>query len=612
MKRLCISLLCLAASMAIFANFSVNKLEPSFWWAGMKNPELQIMVYGNNIGDAQVQIQTPGVVLKNIVKADSPDYLFIYLDLSKAAPGNISLTFSQGKEKKKVNYELKARVAGSESRKSFTSADVIYLLMPDRFANGNKENDNLVMKNSTEKVDRNDPGARHGGDLAGIEQHLDYLADFGITAIWPTPVLKNDIDGSYHGYAITDFYHIDPRFGSNEEYKSLIEKSHQKDIKMIMDMIFNHCGREHIWYKNPPFKDWFNFRDNYTQANANLNVIYDSHASQRDRKVMNDGAFAPSMPDLNQRNPHLARYLIQNSIWWIEYAGLDGIRQDTYPYPDPAMMSKWCKEVMTEYPDFNIVGEAWYFNTVGCAFWQAHSKLNKNGDSNLKTVMDFSLMQSAYKAFNEETKWNTGLTRIYEIVGLDFLYEDINNLLVFWENHDTERFLSKLPENLSIFKQAYAYLFTTRGIPQIYYGVEILMNGSKDGNDGNVRRDFPGGWKEDTTNAFTPEGRTPLQNEAYDYLKKLLNWRKNNEIISRGTLVHFKPVDGVYVYARSYENKHVLVIMNGTNEAKTIALNNYMEVFDGKVSGKDVITSKTVDLEKDLNMMARETLILEY
>jgi len=612
MKRLCISLLCLAASMGLFANISVNKLEPSFWWAGMKNPELQIMVYGTNIGDAQVQVQTSGVALKSVVKADSPDYLFIYLDLSKATPGNISLVFSQGKEKKKVNYELKARAVGSESRKSFTSADVIYLLMPDRFANGNKENDNLVMKNSTEKVDRNNPGARHGGDLAGIEQHLDYLADFGITAIWPTPVLENDIDGSYHGYAITDFYNVDPRFGSNEEYKRLIEKSHQKGIKMIMDMIFNHCGREHVWYKNPPFKDWFNFRDNYTQTNAALNVIYDSHASQSDRKRMNDGAFAPSMPDLNQRNPHLARYLIQNSIWWIEYAGLDGIRHDTYPYPDPAMMSEWCKEVMTEYPDFNIVGEAWYFNTVGCAYWQAHSKLNKNGDSNLKTVMDFSLMQSAYKAFNEETKWNTGLTRVYEIVGLDFLYEDINNLLVFLENHDTERFLCKLPENLSVFKQAYAYLLTTRGIPQIYYGVEILMNGSKDGNDGNVRMDFPGGWKEDTTNAFTPEGRAPLQNEAYDYLKKLLNWRKNNEVISRGTLVHFKPVDGVYVYARSYEGKHVLVIMNGTNEARTLGMEHYSEVFDGKTSGKDVVTGKTVGLEKTLNLAARETLILEY
>ena len=612
MKRLCISLLCLAASMGLFANISVNKLEPSFWWAGMKNPELQIMVYGTNIGDAQVQVQTSGVALKSVVKADSPDYLFIYLDLSKATPGNISLVFSQGKEKKKVNYELKARAVGSESRKSFTSADVIYLLMPDRFANGNKENDNLVMKNSTEKVDRNNPGARHGGDLAGIEQHLDYLADFGITAIWPTPVLENDIDGSYHGYAITDFYNVDPRFGSNEEYKRLIEKSHQKGIKMIMDMIFNHCGREHVWYKNPPFKDWFNFRDNYTQTNAALNVIYDSHASQSDRKRMNDGAFAPSMPDLNQRNPHLARYLIQNSIWWIEYAGLDGIRHDTYPYPDPAMMSEWCKEVMTEYPDFNIVGEAWYFNTVGCAYWQAHSKLNKNGDSNLKTVMDFSLMQSAYKAFNEETKWNTGLTRVYEIVGLDFLYEDINNLLVFLENHDTERFLCKLPENLSVFKQAYAYLLTTRGIPQIYYGVEILMNGGKDGNDGNVRMDFPGGWKEDTTNAFTPEGRAPLQNEAYDYLKKLLNWRKNNEVISRGTLVHFKPVDGVYVYARSYEGKHVLVIMNGTNEARTLGMEHYSEVFDGKTSGKDVVTGKTVGLEKTLNLAARETLILEY
>ena len=421
MKKLMIPLCLLILTFELFASVSIHKMEPAFWWAGMKNPELQVLVYGTNIGSAQVKVLTPGILLKNVVKAESPNYLFLYFDLSQATPGKIDLLFTQGKDKKTVSYELKARTIAPESRKGFTNADVIYLLMPDRFANANPENDNLKMHSCTAKVDRSDPGARHGGDLAGIEQHLDYIADLGVTAVWLTPVLENDMpNGAYHGYANTDFYKVDPRLGTNEDYQRLIEKAHQKGIKVIMDLVFNHCGSEHLWRKDPPFSDWFNFSGQFTQTNHAKNVSYDPYSSKFDKKIMYDGWFVESMPDLNQRNPHLARYLIQNSIWWVECAGIDGIRQDTYPYSDTAMMSEWCKEVMTQYPNYNIVGEAWLETTAGCAFWQAHSKLNKAGDSELKTVMDFALKLVSYNAFNEETNWQNGLTRLYDIIGLDF------------------------------------------------------------------------------------------------------------------------------------------------------------------------------------------------
>ena len=611
MKKVLICLFLLVVSFETFASLTIDKLEPAFWWTGMKNPELQVMVYGTNIANAQVEVLTPGVTLKEVVKADCPDYLFLYFDLSQATPGKVNLLFRNGKDKKKLSYELKARTVAPESHKGFSTADVLYLLMPDRFSNGNLANDKLPQL-LCQKVDRQDPNGRHGGDLAGIEKHLDYISDLGVTAIWLNPVLENDMpNGSYHGYATTNFYNIDPRFGSNEAYKLLIDEAHQKGLKVVMDMIFNHCGREHVWLKKPPFKDWFNFSEKYTQTNHAKSVSYDPYASDYDKKIMYDGWFVEDMPDLNQRNPHLAKYLIQNSIWWIEYSGIDAIRQDTYPYADATMMAEWCKEVMAEYPNFNIVGEAWFDYSAGGAYWQAHSKLNKN-DTRLKTVMDFALMIASHDAFHKETNWDSGLTKLYDILGLDFLYPDINNLLVFLENHDTDRFLREMPQDLSIFKQAYAFLFTTRGIPQIYYGSEILMNGVKAKSDGYVRLDFPGGWPDDKLNSFVPEGRSDLQNEAFDYMRKLLNWRKNNEVIAKGTLRHFVPRNGVYVYLRSYHGKNVLVMLNGKNSPNTLPMDQYAEVLNGITSARDIITGKTLNFGEELTLTARETLILEY
>jgi glycosidase len=612
MKRFTFLFLALGVYLSTFGAIEINQLEPAFWWTGMKNSELQIMVYGKDLSATQATIATQGVTLKKVVKGDSPNYLFLYLDLSKAKPGQVNINFANATDKKTVKYQLKKRTIDPLSRKGFSTSDVLYLVMPDRFANGNPDNDNLKMKNATVNVDRQNPNARHGGDLAGIEQHLDYISNLGVTAVWLNPVLENDMPGgSYHGYAITDYYKIDPRYGSNTDYLTFIDKTHTKGMKVVMDMIFNHCGSEHIWMKDRPFADWFNFPNGYVQTNHDKYVYFDPYASKFDTKRCVDGWFVEAMPDLNQRNPHLAKYLIQNSIWWIEYAGIDAIRQDTHPYADVTMMSKWCKTVMTEYPNFNIVGEAWMNEAPGSAYWQANSRLNKNGNSYLKSVMDFQLMGLAHGAFHDETDWGSGLTKIYESLSYDFLYPDINNLLVFLENHDTDRFLREMPTDLNSFKQGYSFQLTSRGIPQLYYGAEILMNGDKRISDGNVRKDFPGGWAGDSRNAFTPSGRTDIENQALNFMTKLLNWRKGNDVIAKGTLKHFVPRNGAYVYARSYKGKTVLVILNGVSKTNTIQLDEYVEVIGNATQGKDVISGKTVSLTKELTLSPRESLILE-
>jgi Glycosidases len=608
MKKLLLTTSFIALYVGLFASIQINKLEPAFWWAGMKNPELQIMVYGANINGMQVQSLSPKVSVKQVVKAESPNYLFVYLDLSQATAGKVDLLFTQGKEKKKVSYELKPRTVEPASRKGFTSADVLYLLMPDRFANDNPANDNLKMKNATVQVNRQDVNARHGGDLAGIEQHLDYLADLGVTTIWPTPVFENDMPGgSYHGYSATDYYKVDARLGSNADYVRLIEKAHQKGLKIVMDMVFNHCGDGYLWMKDMPFGDWINNGGKYMKCNHAKHVYFDPHASEVDKKMMKEGWFVEYTPDLNQRNPHLARYLIQNSIWWIEYANIDGIRQDTYPYADASMMAEWCKEVFNEYPNFNIVGESWYENASGTAYWQANSRLNPVFNSNLKTVMDFPTMFASRDAFYQDNN----LGKIYDVVAQDYLYADVNNLLVFFENHDTDRFFRELPTDLNVFKQAFAYLFTTRGIPQIYYGTEILMTGVKQKSDGYVRHDFPGGWVGDTQNAFMPEGRTALQNEAFNYMKKLLQWRKNNEVIAKGSLLHFAVREGVYAYLREYQGKKVLVILNGKQTNTKVSLTDYAEAIGNSTEGTDVISGRTIALKGELSLTPKESLILE-
>jgi len=608
-------LLLVTCSLNLIAAPNKHKIDPPFWFTGMNDPELQLMVYGDHVAQATVSVQYPGVSIEKIVKLESPNYLLVYLNLGKeVVPGMMKLIFKEGKKKFTQLYELKARAKKGSDHYGFDSSDVLYLLMPDRFSNGNTKNDN-IQGMSKYTVDRANPDIRHGGDLAGVEKHLDYFTDLGITALWFTPVLENNMEGgSYHGYATTDYYKVDPRFGTNEEYRTLIAEAHQRGLKVIMDMIFNHCGVEHQWIKDMPSKDWFNssdYKNHFMQTSFKLTPHVDPYASKYDFMKMNDGWFVPTMPDLNQRNPYVYKYLLQNSIWWIEYADIDGIRMDTYPYADYDAMSNWQKALTEEYPNFNTVGETWNTEPAYTAWWQKDSKLSAPRNSYLKTVMDFSFFDKINLAKSEQSiEWFKGLDRIYNSFVYDYLYQNNSSILAFIENHDTDRFLGE-GQNLNLLKQAITILLTTHRIPQLYYGTEVMMNGVKTKTDGNVRNDFPGGWEGDKNNAFTAEGRTKLQNECYNFYRNLLHWRKGNEVISKGTMTQFLIEDGVYAYARQYNGKTVFIMLNGTDKETTVSLNCYKEILLNKTQGKDILTGRTVSLGEKLTMNPRETYVLE-
>lgn len=592
----------------------IKKVAPSFWWAGMKNPELQILLYGEELALSDVSVSGEGIYLKETVRQDNPNYLLLYFDLSEAKAQTFQILLKNGKKKLQIPYELKSRVRRGEDVKGFTSEDVLYLIMPDRFANGCPEND--VIDGMREKtVNRADGFARHGGDLQGISNHLDYIADLGATAIWLNPTQENDMEsGSYHGYAITDYYQIDRRFGSNEDFCALVEKAHEKDLKVVMDMIFNHCGSENYLFKDKPSKEWFNYRSNYVQTSFKTASVMDIHASAYEKKIATDGWFASVMPDFNQRNRHVARYLIQSSIWWIEYAGINGIRQDTHPYADFDFMSQWCKEVLDEYPYFNIVGETWLNSNVLVSYWQKDSKLAAPLNSNLPTVMDFPLQALINQAFDEETgEWGGGLYKLYDYQTQDLVYANPMNLLTFLDNHDTSRFAQtdEMAKNLKRYKQAMVFLLTTRGIPQIYYGTEILMTGDKGKGDGDLRKDFPGGWQGDARDCFVKDGRTALENEAFEFTRRLLNWRKGNQVIGKGSLKHYSIQNGVYVYQREFNGKSVVVIMNGTDDSKELDLTPYQEILP-RENALDVLTGKNVNLSGKLCLDGRENLILNF
>ena len=587
----------------------IKKVAPSFWWAGMKNPELQILLYGEDLALSDVSVSGEGIYLKEVVRQDNPNYLLLYLDLSEAKGQTFQILLKNGKKKLQVPYELKSRMQRGEDVKGFTSEDVLYLIMPDRFANGNSNND-VVDEMREKKVDRTDSFARHGGDIQGISNHLDYIADLGVTAIWLNPTQENDMEsGSYHGYAITDYYQIDRRFGSNEDFCALVEKAHEKNLKVVMDMIFNHCGSENYLFRDKPSKDWFNYRSNYVQTSFKTASVMDIHASAFEKKIATDGWFTSVMPDFNQRNRHVARYLIQSSIWWIEYAGINGIRQDTHPYADFDFMSQWCKEVLDEYPYFNIVGETWLNSNVLVSYWQKDSKLAAPQNSNLPTVMDFPLQALMNQAFDEETgEWGGGLYKLYDYQTQDLVYANPMNLLTFLDNHDTSRFAQtdEMAKNLKRYKQAMVFLLTTRGIPQIYYGTEILMTGDKGKGDGDLRKDFPGGWQGDTRNCFVENGRTALENEAFEFTRQLLNWRKGNQVIGKGNLKHYSIQNGVYVYQREFNGKSVVVIMNGTDDSKELDLTPYQEILP-RENAFDVLTGKNVNLSGKLVWMEEKT-----
>lgn len=626
MRKFLLSLSFIMTALGMNAAVKIDRVEPTDWYVGMKDPSLQLMVYGEGIREAQVSTDYPGVRVDSLVRLDSPNYLLVYLDLSGAQPGEMKLRFTMGKSKKEVSYRLKARAMAGEERKGFSNADVLYMLMPDRFAQG-KDHKARVKGMNPYVEDRSKPSLRHGGDLQGIRDHLDYFTQLGVTALWLTPVLENNSpdgkDGSstYHGYATTNYYRVDPRFGTNEDYRQLIADAHAKGLKVVMDMIFNHCGFEHPWVSDMPSKDWLNVPEwlsgkeedkaKYLQTSYKLTPVLDPYASEVDKRETVDGWFVPSMPDLNQRNPHVIKYLIQNSVWWIETVGIDGIRMDTYPYADREAMALWMKTLEREYPNFNTVGETWVTEPAYTAAWQKDSKLSSI-NSYLKTVMDFAFYDRVNMAAREETDdWWQGMNRVYNTLCYDYLYVNPSSVLAFIENHDTDRFLRNGTDTLAL-KQALALLLTINRTPQLYYGTEILMNGTKEVTDGNVRKDFPGGFPGDKANCFTAEGRTRAQNDMFNWLSRLLHWRQGNEAIIHGKQVQFTPRKGVYVIARQAKGQNVLTVVNGTSEPAQMEVKLYAEIIGQATEATDILTGRKVALEKDVALQPRETLVLSF
>ena len=618
MKQLLL-LLCTFFSFA-----QVSRIEPPNWWTGMKNNKVQLLVQHKNIQQAQVSINNKSITIEAVHKADSPNYLFIDLAFAENTPsGAFAIEFKMPSGKKlNATYELKERTKKAEDYIGFSSKDVIYLITPDRFANGNPKNDSFKNLKET-AVNRKDDYARHGGDLQGITNHVDYIANMGFTQIWPCPVLTNDMyNSSYHGYAMTNFYEVDPRFGTLDEYKQLAIKADEKGLGLIMDQVANHCGLEHWWMSDFPFKDWVNYQENYEKNRANWGNDFnvnsnhrrttnqDAYAAKTDKELMNGGWFVPTMPDLNQRNPFMAKYLIQNSIWWVETLGLSGIRQDTYPYPDKAFMSNWAGAIMTEYPNFNIVGEEWSTNPLLIGYWQADKKNKEGNTSNLKSTMDFAMQKAIVDALNEPEQWDKGLVKIYEGLANDFAYASPQNIMAFPDNHDMSRIFTQLKGDITNTKIALSHLLVLPRIPQIYYGTEILMNDfDKPGDHGLIRTDFPGGWAGDSTNAFTGYGLSPEAKIMQNYLTTLLNYRKNSNAIHKGSTLHFAPDNGVYVLTRTFENETVVYILNKNEKAITLNLDRFKELnLEGKPL-KDIFSNLTFIWEDKLKLPVKGSYI---
>lgn len=609
MACLLAALYCLLASAS--DGPAVQHVHPTCWWAGMHDPELQVMLHGTDIGDLGVELKgAKGIVLKEVVRPVNKHYLFLYLDTRKAKPQSFSIELKGGAGAElSVPYELRQR----EDRRlgSFSSADAIYLLMPDRFATGTTDAEKQRMYQGM-KENRWGQGDfdRHGGDLAGLTQHLPYLQDLGVTAIWPTPTLENDQRrGTYHGYAITDYYRTDPRLGTNEDYRTFVSEAHRRGMKVIKDIVFNHCGSDNFLFADRPSDDWFSFDSKFTGTTYKTGAASDPHVSSVDKRLTVDGWFTRSMPDLNGRNRLVADYLIQASLWWVEYAGVDGFRQDTYPYNDFDFIRRWCMDLEAQYPGFNIVGETWVNNPVSVAFWQKDSPLAAPRNPELKTVMDFPMMY----AIGAATDGRGSMERIYELVSQDLVYANTDNLLIFLANHDTDRFQTteEKAQDFDRYRLALTILLTMRGTPQLYYGDEIGMYASKSQGDGALRQNFPGGWPGDAVNAFTAEGRTELQARYFDLTRRLLHWRKDCPAVWHGRLTHFTVNRGVYVYARQLDGQTVTVIANGTNREQDLPLQPYAEVLPS-ATAQDIVTDTQVTLTDHLTLAPRQVLLLDF
>lgn len=610
-RKILLIILILVQSFSLFSQITFQRIEPPFWWAGMQDSSLQLMVYGKDLAETKVIANYPGIILRKTIKLENPNYLVLDLEISKnAKPGIIPLVFEYQREIVfSIDYELKAREKGSQDRKGFGKDDVVYLLMPDRFSNGDKSNDSVP--GMLEAARPFDPNGRHGGDIKGISDKLDYLADLGVTALWINPLLENNMPAySYHGYAITDFYRIDPRFGDNDHYKSLVDDCHRKGLKVIMDMVFNHCGSNHWWMRDLPENTWVHQFPEFTRSNYRSETAADPYASDFDREKMLTGWFDKTMPDLNQHNEILASYLIQNSIWWVEFAGLDGIRMDTYPYSYKDFMAKWMQRLLKEYPYFRVVGETWQQKETHTAYWESGSVISGNYDSYLPSVTDFPMQYAMKDAFNEKEAWTTGLARFYYVLAQDFIYPDPFANVIFADNHDLTRFYTDIGEDFNKFKMAMAFLLTTRGIPVIYYGTELLMTGDKLKDDGFIRQDFPmGKWDSAVSSQQSAVGSQQL--EALQYMKTLLNWRKGSEVIHHGKLKQFIPQDGIYVYFRYDDKDAVMVVINKNAESKKLDLPHFREVLKDYHGGRDVVTGKVFLFDEGMEVPGETAVVME-
>ena len=601
-------------SVADATRDQVNRVEPLCWWVGMKTP-LQLLVQGPEISSYDVALEGDSRVdIKAVHKADSPNYLFIDVDVcSTAAPGTYYLVFSKDGESFKVPYEISARREGSAQRESFTTKDMIYLIMPDRFVDGDESLD--AVPRNMESVDKEAFFGRHGGDIAGIRSQLDYMADLGVTAIWNTPLLEdNEPSSSYHGYACSDYYHIDRRFGSNEDYRNLVAECHGKGIKMIMDIVTNHCGAAHWWMADLPFKDWVHVWPEYTHSNCAFSAQNDPYCSDLDKTNMEGGWFDTSMPDMNLDNPFVLQYFKQWAVWWIEYADLDGLRVDTYPYNEKYPMSEWCKSVRSEYPNLNIVGEVWTCNVPQLAYWQSGNPNRDGFDSNLPCIMDFPLQAAICQGMPRDTvHWDEGLVKIYDAVANDLYYTDMSNMMIFPGNHDTDRIADVLNHSVPRQKMVMAMMATLRGIPQIFYADE-LMGVSRDRRQGHggLRIDFPLNWRED-----------PVAVEVHDYTKALFNWRKTASAVHNGKTIHFLRRDNTYAYFRYNDGEVVFVFLNNSRRNETVPWADYSEfTCEGSarrgagspalVCGTDVVSGASVDFSAPVKVAPRSALVVDF
>lgn len=608
----CVSLSLFVGAATLLPAFSAfssqeNNLDvyPPNWWAGMQHAEVELMISGNDVADDKVSLSKGSVQIKQSRALDSENYLFVTLDASDANPQELVLTLKdEDGSSRDIHYSLEKRAEGSSAREGFGPEDAIYLIAPDRFANGSLENDNI--DGYQDKVDKTFKGGRHGGDIEGIANNLDYIKEMGFTQIWTMPMLENAMEKySYHGYSTTDYYNIDPRFGSNETFIELSNKANENGIGVIMDMVLNHIGSEHVWMKDTPSSDWINNNGQFVGTTHKRESLHDPHAIASDIKGFSDGWFVPTMPDLNQRNPHLANYLIQNAIWWVETANLSGIRVDTYSYPDKGFLSQWTNRIMKEYPNFNIVGEEWSVNPAITAYWQAGSQRHDDYDSALPSVMDFPLQTAVVEALNSDESWNSGFITVYETLATDFLYGDPNNLVIFPDNHDMSRIFTQLNNDKAKWNMAMTLFLTTRGIPQVFYGTEILMGNEGTEDHGIIRSDFPGGWPSNSSkNAFSGKGLSDDELWAQERIKTLLALRQTHPQLFKGELKHYAPVDGVYTYFRVAEDtaQKFMVILN--KKPVDLPLAKYAEVIGTDVSITRISDGQTFNVSETISLPA--------